>query len=129
MERKRKQKGARRDSKAKKSRDEEGKKPQEDSGLSSEDRKMLERWQNMQRTTKPFIHPIRKHMKDLVDIQSQEMTTAQSGSLDVETPDAAPKPQVSSIRDICVCIYCLYVLTYVSCNFDTIPESQWCISH
>ena len=102
MERKRKQKGTRRDSKAKKSRDEEGKKPQDDSGLSSEDRKMLERWESMQKTTKPFIHPIRKHMQDLVDIQSQEMTTGQSGSLDMETPDAVTKSQVSPIHEVCV---------------------------
>ena len=93
--RKRKQKGARRDSKAKKAKEEEGKKGEGDKGLSADDKKMLERWENMQKTTKPFIHPIRKHMKDIIDIQCQEITTAQNEKFDAETSDASLKSQVS----------------------------------
>lgn len=96
--RKRKQKCFRRDSKAKKPKDDNEKKSEEDSSLSVEDKKMLERWTNMQKTTTPFIHPIRKHMKELHDIQAQEVTIAQSESIDGQksnTFDALSKPQVS----------------------------------
>jgi len=91
--RKRRQKGARRDSRTKKLKEDESKKTEGDSGLSVEDKMMLERWEKMQKTTKPFIHPIRKHMKDLVDIQSQEPNDMQVDSLDLQTPDALQKSQ------------------------------------
>ncbi|EDO40574.1 predicted protein [Nematostella vectensis] len=35
------------------------------SKLSEDDRKMLERWEQMRKKTKPFIHPIRKYMSEI----------------------------------------------------------------
>ena len=37
-------------------------------GLSDSDKQMLARWENMRKQTKPFIHPIRKYMKELNDL-------------------------------------------------------------
>ena len=96
--RKRRQKGARRDSRTKKLKEDESKKQEGDSGLSVEDKMMLERWEKMQKTTKPFIHPIRKHMKDSIDVQSQEPSDMQVDNFDMQTPDALQKSQVSSAR-------------------------------
>ena len=43
------------------------------SGLSESDRQMLERWENMRKQTKPFIHPIRKYMKELSDLKDEAL--------------------------------------------------------
>lgn len=43
------------------------------SGLSESDRQMLERWENMRKQTKPFIHPIRKYMKELNDLKDEAL--------------------------------------------------------
>lgn len=43
------------------------------SSLSESDRQMLERWENMRKQTKPFIHPIRKYMKELSDLKDEAL--------------------------------------------------------
>ena len=101
--RKRKSKGSRRDSKVKKVKGDVDKKSEEDNGLSAEDKKMLERWKNMQKTTTPFIHPIRKHMKELIDIQNEEVGGSQCDNIDGQNStgfDAKNKAQV-----IALCIH------------------------
>ena len=63
----------------------------------------------MQKSTKPFIHPIRKHMKELIDIQSEDVTVAQSDNTDAQistTSDAFPKSQVRFIKE---------GISYISC--------------
>ena len=42
------------------------------SELSESDKQLLDRWKNMQMTTKPFIHPIRKYMSDIKTLKEQE---------------------------------------------------------
>lgn len=39
--------------------------------LSSQDRELLQRWSKMQKDTKPFIHPIRKHMDELMQLKAE----------------------------------------------------------
>ena len=46
---------------------------QDKSHLSDQDKKLMERWKNMQKDTKPFIHPIRKHMDELIKIKSESI--------------------------------------------------------
>lgn len=41
------------------------------SNISEDDRKLLDRWKDMQTKTKPFIHPIRKHMKEIEALREQ----------------------------------------------------------
>ena len=41
--------------------------------LSTSDRELLARWASMQKGTKPFIHPIRKHMDELLHIKSHSV--------------------------------------------------------
>ena len=43
-----------------------------DSELSESDRKLLDRWKVMQTKTKPFIHPIRKHMEEIKALKVQQ---------------------------------------------------------
>lgn len=45
--------------------------PNKSTGLSDSDRQMLERWENMRKQTKPFIHPIRKYMKELHELKEE----------------------------------------------------------
>lgn len=42
-------------------------------GLSDSDKQMLARWENMRKQTKPFIHPIRKYMKELHDLKEEAL--------------------------------------------------------
>lgn len=42
------------------------------SELSDSDKKLLDRWKNMQSTTTPFIHPIRKYMPDIMALKQEE---------------------------------------------------------
>lgn len=42
-------------------------------GLSDSDKQMLARWENMRKQTKPFIHPIRKYMKELSDLKEEAL--------------------------------------------------------
>ena len=63
-----KSKAARRQSENKQSEETEANKS---TSLSDSDRKMLERWENMRKQTKPFIHPIRKYMKELHDLKDE----------------------------------------------------------
>lgn len=39
--------------------------------LTDKDKKLLERWENMQKNSKPFVHPIRYHMNDLQKLKGQ----------------------------------------------------------
>ena len=43
--------------------------PENKRSLSDADKQMLERWESMRKKTKPFIHPIRRHMKELQDLK------------------------------------------------------------
>ena len=45
--------------------------------LSDSDRKMLERWEQMRKQTKPFIHPIRNYMKELSDLKEEVLSNNQ----------------------------------------------------
>lgn len=45
------------------------------SELSESDKQLLDRWKSMQTKTKPFIHPIRKYMKEINDLKEQELGT------------------------------------------------------
>ncbi|XP_006818890.1 uncharacterized protein LOC100376580 [Saccoglossus kowalevskii] len=42
--------------------------------LTDSDKKLLERWNTMQATTKPFVHPIRNHIKDLEELKASKTT-------------------------------------------------------
>ena len=42
------------------------------SELSESDRQLLDRWKDMQKKTKPFIHPIRKHMEEIKALKGQQ---------------------------------------------------------
>ena len=48
------------------------------SELSESDKKLLDRWKNMQATTKPFIHPIRKYMEDIKALKEKEQGPPES---------------------------------------------------
>ena len=48
------------------------------SELSESDKKLLDRWKNMQTKTKPFIHPIRKYMEDIKTLKEQEQVLQES---------------------------------------------------
>ena len=39
--------------------------------LSDSDKQLLDRWKNMQSNTKPFIHPIRKYMGDILALKKE----------------------------------------------------------
>ena len=52
----------------------EKKKSHATSELSDSDKKLLDRWKNMQTNTKPFIHPIRKYMSDIVTLKKETET-------------------------------------------------------
>lgn len=45
------------------------------SELSDSDKKLLEKWENMQNNTKPFVHPIRKYMADIRALKKGENET------------------------------------------------------
>ena len=45
--------------------------PDKSTSLSDSDKQMLERWEKMRKQTKPFIHPIRKYMKELHDLKEE----------------------------------------------------------
>lgn len=45
------------------------------SELSNEDKELLQRWSNMQKDKKPFIHPIRQHMDELMQLQAESLST------------------------------------------------------
>ena len=47
-------------------------------GLSEADRMLLERWKSMQQVTKPFIHPIRKYMKELQELKEEALGVGQN---------------------------------------------------
>ena len=52
----------------------------------------------MQKSTVPFIHPIRKHMKDLIELQSQDVAMFPCEDSQIEagmTVAVNPKPQVT----------------------------------
>lgn len=51
----------------------EEKKTDNASGLSDSDKQMLARWESMRKQTKPFIHPIRKYMKELNDLKEEAL--------------------------------------------------------
>lgn len=58
------------------------------SDLSESDKQLLERWENMRKTTKPFIHPIRKYMNELKALkdeilEDQETCDPKTGQKDV----------------------------------------------
>ena len=44
-----------------------------DRELSSADKHLLERWSNMQKSTKPFIHPIRNHIGELLQLNKDSV--------------------------------------------------------
>ncbi|XP_028400572.1 probable cyclin-dependent serine/threonine-protein kinase DDB_G0278487 [Dendronephthya gigantea] len=48
------------------------------SELSESDKQLLDRWKNMQTKTKPFIHPIRKYMKEINYLKEQELGANES---------------------------------------------------
>ena len=52
----------------------EKKKSHTTSELSDSDKKLLDRWKNMQTNTKPFIHPIRKYMSDILTLKKETET-------------------------------------------------------
>ena len=62
---KKKAKAARRQSENKET------KSDDSTGLSDSDKQMLARWESMRKQTKPFIHPIRKYMKELSDLKEE----------------------------------------------------------
>lgn len=66
-------------------------------GLSDSDRQMLERWENMRKQTKPFIHPIRKYMKELNDLK-EEVLSEDSQSTCSMTPSQPLLPPGSQIQ-------------------------------
>ncbi len=86
LKQKRKQKRNRRESKAKKAKEDEVVKADGKSSLSDQDKQMLERWTKMQKSTTPFVHPIRKHMQELIKIKkdtivdNSDVTTASNES-------------------------------------------------
>ena len=52
------------------------------SELSESDRKLLDRWKDMQKKTKPFIHPIRKHMEEIKALKEHEGVKEHEANLD-----------------------------------------------
>ena len=64
------------------------KKPDNSTGLSDSDKQMLARWENMRKQTKPFIHPIRKYMKELNDLKEEILCE------DVNPSATAPSQQL-----------------------------------
>lgn len=77
MEQNLKRKKEKEESKSKKSkaarRQSENKESDNSTGLSDSDKQMLARWENMRKQTKPFIHPIRKYMKELHDLKEEAL--------------------------------------------------------
>lgn len=70
------QKGAKKPRQRKQSK-ENSNQDNEESDLSETDKKLLERWENMRKTTKPFIHPIRKYMDELHALKEEALETEQ----------------------------------------------------
>lgn len=64
------QKGAKK-SRQKRQSKENSDQDKDESGLSETDKKLLERWENMRKKTKPFIHPIRKYMDELSALKQE----------------------------------------------------------
>jgi len=59
------QKGAKKPRERRRQSKENSEQDKDKTGLSETDKKLLERWENMRKKTKPFIHPIRKYMDEL----------------------------------------------------------------
>ena len=57
-----------------------------DTGLSDSDKQMLQRWENMRKQTKPFIHPIRKYMKELNDLKEEMLGCDLTASQPLQPP-------------------------------------------
>eukprot|EP00794_Sanderia_malayensis_P014079 gene14079-15548_t len=97
----RKRRQSRRDSKSKKLKEEEINKSNDDkSNLSAQDRKMLERWTKMQETTTPFVHPIRKHMKEIIQLKSDAVplkTEANDAEMQFQFTNFVPSKKGSSV--------------------------------
>ena len=67
-----------------------------DSELSETDRKLLDRWKDMQTKTKPFIHPIRKHMEEIKALKvQQEGIKEHEANLDKEVEENKLKSGVT----------------------------------
>ena len=67
-----------------------------DSMLSESDRKLLDRWKDMQTKTKPFIHPIRKHMEEIKALKvQQEETNEHQPNLDKNVEENMSKSGVT----------------------------------
>lgn len=63
-------------------------------GLSDSDKQMLERWENMRKQTKPFIHPIRKYMKELSDLKEEILSEESKSGVASSQPLLPPGNQV-----------------------------------
>ena len=61
----------------------------DESGLSETDKKLLERWENMRKKTKPFIHPIRKYMEELNALKEEAIELGNQTDTMMSTPGAA----------------------------------------
>ena len=94
MEQNLKRKKEKEESKSKKSkaarRQSENKETKSDNstGLSDSDKQMLARWESMRKQTKPFIHPIRKYMKELHELKEEALCD------DPKPIVAAPQPHL-----------------------------------
>ena len=67
-----------------------------DSELSESDRKLLDRWKDMQTKTKPFIHPIRKHMEEIKALKvHQEGIKEHQANLDKKVEENKSKGGVT----------------------------------
>ena len=68
--------------------------PDKSTGLSESDRQMLERWENMRKQTKPFIHPIRKYMKELHELKEEVLNEGSNSSVVSSQPLLPPGSQI-----------------------------------
>lgn len=68
--------------------------PNKSTGLSDSDRQMLERWENMRKQTKPFIHPIRKYMKELHELKEEVLNEGSTSGVVSSQPLLPPGSQI-----------------------------------
>ena len=61
--------------------------------LSDDDKKILERWENMRKKTKPFVHPIRRYMKELQDLKEEVLMNEENVATDEATKNLPPGVQ------------------------------------
>ncbi|XP_013419265.1 mitogen-activated protein kinase 7 [Lingula anatina] len=61
--------------------------------LTDEDKTLLERWKTMQENTQPFVHPVRQHMRDMLEKRQQKKEQLHSSGGEVPNEEHLPLQQ------------------------------------